>query len=256
MNSRLHTLAASVALCCLGTLTTTSCSSDDDDYYTPENVILLNMMNEANGKTMLGESGVYINNADNFTSGTGISSITDLGQRGGYGASPDLALLVKEVAVTPGNFYQVFDHSDIRMFASGKRALSVNASYYNLYAGEWIFDSEGSHAGVKVSYNIMQPDNNIGLPTWDYSIGTLTHHEMSNSSWVSPESVSYTFPQNSEINVDYNYWEDYLSIDIEGSTVTASINNMRPRHSGKAYVYARSGNLFTRTVINIEYVTK
>ena len=40
--------------------------SDDDTPDDPADTITLNMLNEHNGKTYLGESNVYINEANNF----------------------------------------------------------------------------------------------------------------------------------------------------------------------------------------------
>ncbi len=248
--SRLHTIAASAALFCIVAPFVTSCSSDDDEFYIPENVIMLNMMNESNGATELGESGVYINDSDNFTSSG--ANITDLGLRGGYNQAPSLSQLAREMAVTPGNYYQVFSASDIRNFASGRRALKVNARYYNMYVGEWINDDDHHHIGAKVSYLSLNPQES-SLPGWDYVMGTLTHVENPGASWISPESLSFNFPSSAEINVDYNGLESYLKIEVDGSSVSAEITNNRPRQSGDAYLYVRNGDLFTRVIIEVRY---
>ena len=61
------------ALCCLFALIICSCNNDDD-LEMPADAITLNMMNEGNGKTVLGESDLYINAANNFyTSRCGIT---------------------------------------------------------------------------------------------------------------------------------------------------------------------------------------
>lgn len=254
-NCRLHT-AAMAALFCLTGMTVTSCSSDDDMYYDmPDTVIALNMMNESNGDTKLGDSNVYINNADNFTSSSSSAVIASLGRNGSYTAAPMLTQLAKEVAVAPGEFYQVFKDSDIKIFASGKRALSVNASYYNMYVSDWISDESGKHTGAKVSYNI-QAVSRGSLPEWNEIACTLTHGIGPNTSWVSPETPKeITFPTGSEINIDYNGWESYVSLEVDGSTVTAQFTNNRPRQSGLAYIYVRDGNMYTRVIIEIKFVT-
>lgn len=53
-------------LCSIGFV---SCG-DDDDNKDPEGSVTLNMMNEGNGKTLLGQSDVYINNSNNFKTST------------------------------------------------------------------------------------------------------------------------------------------------------------------------------------------
>lgn len=253
-NYKLHTFAAMAALFCLTLVTASSCSSDEDMPWIPDSVISLNMMNESNGNTKLGDSNVYINNADNFTSSSSSAVIASLGMSGSYTAAPLLTQLAKEVAVTPGEFYQVFNDRDIKMFASGKRALSVNADYYNLYVADWINDSNGKHIGAKVSCNVEATEH-VTLPEWNEVVITLTHGIGNNSSWVEPEESLYTFPSGCEVNVDYNGWEDYLMVEVEGNVVTARFSNNRPRQSGQAYLYVREGGFYSRVIIDIRFVT-
>ena len=58
--------------------------SDDDTPDDPADTITLNMLNEHNGKTYLGESNVYINEANNFI--TSKNFISDVGNGAGVGA--------------------------------------------------------------------------------------------------------------------------------------------------------------------------
>ena len=83
--------------------------SDDDTPDDPADTITLNMLNEHNGKTYLGESNVYINEANNFI--TSKNFISDVGNGAGVGANilPSLTNLTHEVAVTPGHIYQIFN---------------------------------------------------------------------------------------------------------------------------------------------------
>ena len=55
--------------------------SDDDTPDDPADTITLNMLNEHNGKTYLGESNVYINEANNFI--TSKNFISDVGNGAG-----------------------------------------------------------------------------------------------------------------------------------------------------------------------------
>lgn len=79
----------------------------------PADTITLNMLNEHNGKTYLGESKTYINEANNFV--TSSNFISDVGNGAGVGADilPSLTNLTHEVAVTPGHIYQIFDKNTL-----------------------------------------------------------------------------------------------------------------------------------------------
>lgn len=66
------------------TFSFTSCN-DDDDTKDPEGTVTLNMLNEENGKTILGESDVYINSSNNFK--TSSCYIADAGKASGLGGN-------------------------------------------------------------------------------------------------------------------------------------------------------------------------
>ena len=93
--------------------------SDDDTPDDPADTITLNMLNEHNGKTYLGESKTYINEANNFV--TSSNFISDVGNGAGVGADilPSLTNLTHEVLVTPGHIYQIFDKNTLIDFPSG-----------------------------------------------------------------------------------------------------------------------------------------
>lgn len=62
-----------------------SSCSDDKIPGDPEGTVTLNMMDESNGKTMLDDSGIYIDKAQNFVSGDNCVLFA-LGKVGGLGA--------------------------------------------------------------------------------------------------------------------------------------------------------------------------
>ena len=64
-----------------------SSCSDDKIPGDPEGTVTLNMMDESNGKTMLDDSGIYIDKAQNFVSGDNCVLFA-LGKVGGLGAAP------------------------------------------------------------------------------------------------------------------------------------------------------------------------
>ena len=73
--------------------------SDDDAPSDPAGTVTLNMLDAENGKTYLGSTGFYINEADNFY-GTGPFWIADVGPVRGIGSAerlltkPDLPLMI------------------------------------------------------------------------------------------------------------------------------------------------------------------
>ncbi|MEG1934635.1 MAG: DUF5036 family protein, partial [Rikenellaceae bacterium] len=75
---------AGILLIILTSVFATSCNKDDN-YSEPSDAITLNMLNEQNGKTMLGKSDVFINKSINFC--TNSCLIADAGSASGVGAN-------------------------------------------------------------------------------------------------------------------------------------------------------------------------
>lgn len=140
-----------------------SCSSDDEPKI-PTNAISLNLTRD--GGTTIGGSDVYMNNSDNFT--TQYCAIADLGQKSGFNRNPVLTQLAQEVAVTPGNYYQIMVADDIRNVA-GERAYPLDANFYNLHVDSWLYDKNNDLAGAKVTYAECYPEDSR-LPKWDENL--------------------------------------------------------------------------------------
>lgn len=140
-----------------------SCSSDDEPKI-PTNAISLNLTRD--GGTTIGGSDVYMNNSDNFT--TQYCAIADLGQKSGFNRNPVLTQLAQEVAVTPGNYYQIMVADDIRNVA-GERAYPLDANFYNLHVDSWLYDKNNDLAGAKVTYAECFPEDSR-LPKWDENL--------------------------------------------------------------------------------------
>lgn len=126
-------------------ITAVSCS-DSDEPKMPANAISLNMM-AGDSETTIGGSDVFVNASNNFT--TNNCGIAVLGKKGGLDRTPNLSQLAQEVAVTPGDFYQIFLAGNIRTVA-GVRSIPINTNYYNVYVDSWIYDKEKDIAGAKV----------------------------------------------------------------------------------------------------------
>lgn len=213
----------------------TSCS-DDDAPHDPADAVALNMLDEENGKTLLGESDVYINNANNFHGSQ--SLIAEVGRSNGVGAAsaPRLENLVREAAVTPGHLYQVFDARTIRDFPSGTRAVLADAGYYRLYVESALTGPNGV-TGARIKYVLVYPDKR-GLPDDGYLLGQVSHPL---------ESVAYELPADAEC-----FWYDSVpevfDIAISNGTLQMSLK-MTPTEfngiTGDYEIYIRRGDVFT-----------
>lgn len=212
--------------------------SDDDTPDDPADTITLNMLNEHNGKTYLGESNVYINEANNFI--TSKNFISDVGNGAGVGANilPSLTNLTHEVAVTPGHIYQIFDKNTLIDFPSGNRAIQVEASYYQVYVVSKIVNSDMT-IGATVKYISVFPNNNE-LPAYGHNIGSLHYID---------ETVELALPPNIEFFLKEH------SAGKKGLNVTSANNKLRITLTktpdivygpyGTFDIYIRSNNVFT-----------
>ena len=77
-----------------------SSCSDDKIPGDPEGTVTLNMMDESNGKTMLDDSGIYIDKAQNFVSGDNCVLFA-LGKVGGLGAVAPKSLVRRQLPCRP-----------------------------------------------------------------------------------------------------------------------------------------------------------
>lgn len=148
-----------------------SCDNDNDYPDDPVGTVSLNMMNEDNGKTELGNSDIYIDKAGNFHSPT--CTLSSIGKKNGLGSVSGILLQggTNKAAVEVGNAYQIFNSVAIRKFPSGKLALHVDADYYNAYVVSQI-KKNNTVTGANVKFVRMDvPDQ--GLPKYNSFIGTL-----------------------------------------------------------------------------------
>ena len=133
-----------------------SCS-DDDSVNEFDSVNTLNMLNAEHGRTLLGESDVFITEENNFQ---GISfSLVVLGSSKGLGKVVDPKLnkeRMRKLAVLPGNRYQIFDEDQILKFPSGKSAMQLGSFYYQIYVASEI-QKEGENIGAVVKFAPIYP---------------------------------------------------------------------------------------------------
>lgn len=221
-----------------------SCSNNDDEPKIPTNTITLNMMNDAGSQTTIGGSDVYINGANNFT--TDICGITDLGHNGNFNRNPDLSQIAQEIAVTPGNYYQIFLARDIKNIA-GERAYPLNTNFYNVYVDSWIYDRDSEISGAKIVYAECFPETDK-LPKWDSVINIDLRSDWNGQT----EYASYSFASDVKIDsyfeiYDFEYSElgSYIKVDSSRNLITFTNTSGQ---SGKVeiIVRVRYENIFSR----------
>lgn len=224
-----------ILLMSLSFLFTTSCNKDDIE---PDDAVTLNMLDELNGKTLLGQSDVYINKANNFRTSSNL--ITEAGSASGIGsiAGPKLGNLVREAAVTPGHIYQIFDRESINEFPSGTLAVQVGATYYQVYAVSAITTNDVT-TGAVVKYISVSPDGE-GLP----GLG----HQLEKFRNVG-EEIEMKLPKGAEC-----YWnedtDNVFDISTDGGKLLISLKYW-PSNSNSYSIYIRLGSVFSSVLVDV-----
>ncbi|WP_313381819.1 DUF5036 family protein [Proteiniphilum saccharofermentans] len=150
----------------ISAITFISCDKNDD-FSDPEGTIMLNMSNEENGKILLGNSDVFIDKANNFS--TSECLIASLGNKNGLVQAPLLKNLGNKVAVGAGNTYQIFRRNALRTFPSGEHALHIESDYYNVSVVSLI-KQDDNITGANVKYVLTEVPQ-YDLPEYDTSLG-------------------------------------------------------------------------------------
>ena len=130
-------LFAAFALCAMAF---GACSKDDGAKGDPAGSTSLNMMNESNGRTLLGSSDVYVDDAGNFVCSSSVRFDN----------------LVRSTAVDVGGGYLVYDGESLHEFPSGHIALAAGTTYYRMRVQSIITGENAAGkqemTGVKVVY--------------------------------------------------------------------------------------------------------
>lgn len=227
-----------------------SCSNDDEPK-TSANAITLNMMNSDNGKTTIGGSDVYINSSNNFVSS--YCGIVDLGRKGSLTQNPNLTQIAQEVAVTPGNYYQIVLASDVNIIA-GERAFPVKTNYYSVFVDSWIYDANNAISGAKVKYSECYPSiSSDVLPEWDtlypvyldyYNDGMYmaqATHTFAKGVMIDPDYEVYDFNDDAASSLYKN-----LEIKIQDNKITFSNPVYSQGDKVEVVAYIRYGSLYSR----------
>jgi hypothetical protein len=198
------------------------------------------MMNSDNGKTLLGESDIYINDANNFC-GSSHYPISDLGNAGGVGTNegPLLNNLAKQVAVNVGHLYQVFSYNTLMDFPSGAVAIRTGSSYYRFYVEAPILKDKET-VGATVKY-ILVTASERRLPEDGTVVGTI---------YNVGEGVSYNLPKDAECgwdsdvsdNFDINFSDGKMDITL--SAYDSPLNSYN--------IYVRLGSVYSCLVVKLD----
>lgn len=221
----------------------TSCNDKNNTPDDPADVVTLNMLDELNGKTLLGESGVYINKANNFQAQSSVL-IADVGSVKGVGAevAPKLSNLTKQAAVTLGHMYQIFVSEAVFDFPSGVRALQIGAGYYKVYAVSSIM-VDTKTTGATVKYVLITPES-TDLPKAGHSIGSVSNQ------W---QWTSMKLPKGAEC-----FWESGVSeafdIRIEDGELRMALRQTPTEYNGlygSYRIFIRLGDVYTIVLANV-----
>lgn len=219
-----------------------SCSDDID--VDLRDVVALNMANEDNGKTLLGNSDVYINKANNFKTDTFL--IAPLGKTKGIGSviyPQAMEGMVHETEVIPNHLYQVFDEDDVMSFPSGKWAVAVDAVYYQMYVESLITEGDKT-TGAKVQFVPVTPYPN-GLFYYDSSITRFSS---------SIRVVEIWFQSDAEFFYYDNILEVFDVTIVNGSIILRLKEDPTEENGfrGNYTIYVRQGYVYTKKIVTVE----
>ena len=199
----------------------------------------LNMLDEENGTTLLGNSDIYINKAYNFeTNGCLINEI---------GASSSISKLippkidnglVRQIAVKPGYLYQAFIGDALKQFPSGKSALAVNGDYYQFYVESELMKEE-KRVGAVVQFALVTPETN-GLPEYGTCIGAFQQY--------TDGELEFDFPANTELLYPEGF-EDCFIVEYERGKLRATYRRASLPISYE--IYARNETVYTKVTVDV-----
>lgn len=218
---------------------TTGCK--EDKIFEPEGAITLNMLNEANGKTILANSNVYINNSNNFY--TSVNFLSEVGNVSNLGEklTPQIHNLSREVAVIPGKAYQIFHSNSLIEFSSGNRAILKDQGYYQVLVKSLIHENE-KQVGAVVTYALVFPDGR-SLPKTDYDLGKFNFQGDELTLHVGKSVECELAPKN------YEDVSSVFDLSVSGETMTVKLKKQPNAVSGPYgdyYVYIRLNNVCVR----------
>ena len=240
----------SVSLFALLAISTAACGNDDEPKI-PSNALALNMM-MGDRETAIGGSDVIINESGNFN--TSRCAIADLGTKGEFNKNPNLTQIAQNVAINPGNFYQITLVNDIETVAEA-RAMPLNANYYNVYVDSWIYNKDNDIVGAKIEYAESYPQYK-NLPEWGKTIDL----KLNKNKAQTEENASYSFPKGCKIDREYDI--DYqkgsydlarnLNVEIKDNQIKFSKTYPASGGTVPVKVLVRYESTYTKVYFNVK----
>lgn len=224
-----------------------SCSKDDDNHSDPEGTVSLNMLDEQNGKTVLEDSGIYIDKAQNFVA-NGNCDLFVLGKSGGLGGAQvkSFDTPVSQAAVQTGYAYAACRPQALMRFPSGKLALPIGNSDVNfmkMYVVSQLKDGEKT-VGAVVKYALLRPQTN-GLPEPEGRVLTISPDNFVQLDQEVPLKLSTA-------DFEYKLMDDGYSIACEkrGRQLVFTLGDWLPDHTFTLYL--RIGVSYAKVYVRTE----
>lgn len=228
------------------------CSKEDKIPADPAGTVLLNMYDEANGKTLLDDSDIYINASGNFVSPASCQLFM-LGPVSGLGAVrvSELNNAASEVAVAGGYGYVAVRSAAVRRFPSHCTALSLdpesNANYLRFYVMGPIETEGRGKIGAVVKFVTERPQS-YWLPAWG-----STPYEIDYSSKSLGEEISVAMPSDN-FEVEFN-GNGVLSCEKRGRKLVFVLHDW-PSYGDGSVSYLlrlRVGESYTEVQVRLRY---
>ena len=171
------------------------CSDDGDAASDPAGTLMLNMLDEQNGKTLLEDSGIYIDKASNFVSRE--CCIFGFGRVSGLGTLRVSAFEnpASQAAVQTGYGYAAVRPAALVDFPSGRKALDLGiegVNYLKFYVVAPLV-AEDKTVGAAVKYCIAQP-RSYNLPRSESTVVSLNWNSDPFDYTELGQKVAYTLP--------------------------------------------------------------
>lgn len=238
-----------LSACVLGAV---SCSKDEIPG-DPDGTAILNMYNEENGRTVLSDSDIYIDNAGNFVSPSSCQLFM-LGRLSGLGAvkASTLKNPAPQVAVKTGYGYVAVRGAAVRRFPSQATAMSLDpdlgVNYLKFYVTELLEDASENSLGAVVKFTVAQP-RNYWLPAWG-----STPYVLDCTSKALGDTVSVTLPGD-DFEADFD-GQGYLSCEKQGRRLVFKLLDWPVRGGGythQATLRLRVGESYTEVRVEFLY---
>lgn len=159
-----------------GVLAFTMASCDEPPLYdVPDDMVVLNMMDEDHGCTLMGETDIHITRDMNFISEQYRFIEVPKAQSLGHVEEnePNLSTLTDKAAVEQYSGYLAIRNGDVVRFPSGKVAVILDRPYYRMWVDDFIKDSAKQIVGAIVNFAQFMPDGN-GLPNMYTEVGSVS----------------------------------------------------------------------------------